>query len=123
MYCHIKNVADKEKLQRTGRGIENFVDWTSKWQVSLNINKWKIFSVHHRRYSNMGVAPNYVMNNILLEEVKEIKDLGVFYDSLLVFDKHICEKINKAYMMLSIIKRNFYLYFKEVLYNIVQILS
>jgi len=40
----------------------------------------------------MGVAPNYVMNNILLEEVKEIKDLGVFYDSLLVFDNHICEK-------------------------------
>jgi len=40
----------------------------------------------------MGVAPNYVKNNILLEEVKEIKDLGVFYDSLLVFDKHICEK-------------------------------
>jgi len=47
------------------------------------------------------------MNNILLEEVKEIKDLGVFYDTLLVFDKHICEKINKAYMMLGIIKRNF----------------
>jgi len=41
------------------------------------------------------VAPDYVMNNILLEEVKEIKDLGVFYDTLLVFDKHICEKINK----------------------------
>ena len=27
--------------------------------------------------------------------------------SLLVFDKHVCEKINKAYMMLGIIKRNF----------------
>jgi len=40
----------------------------------------------------MEVAPNYVMNNILLEEVKEIKDLGVFYDSFLVFDKHICKK-------------------------------
>jgi len=69
----------------------------------------QFFSVnlHHKKYSNMGVAPNYVMNNILLEEIKEIKDFGVFYDTLLVFDKHICEKINKAYMMLSIIKRNF----------------
>jgi len=57
MYCHIKDVADNDKLQR---GIENFVDWTSKWQVSLNINKCKIFSVHHRRYSDMGVALNYV---------------------------------------------------------------
>ena len=104
MYCHIKNAADKDELQR---GIENFVDWTNKWQVSLNINKCKIMSVYHRRYSSMEVAPKYVMNNTLLEEVTEIKDLGVLYDSLLVFDKHICEKINKAYMMLGIIKRNF----------------
>jgi len=53
--------------------------------------KCKIFSVHHKRYSNMGVVPNYIMNNILLD-VKQIKNVGVFYDSLLVFDKHICEK-------------------------------
>jgi len=35
------------------------------------------------------------MNNISLEEVVEIKDLGVYYDSLLLFDKHISEKVNK----------------------------
>ena len=33
MYCHIKDLADKDKLQR---GIERFVTWTNKWQVSLN---------------------------------------------------------------------------------------
>jgi len=44
------------------------------------------------------------INNIRLDEVEEIKDLGVIYDSLLLFDKHISEK---AYMMLDIIKRNF----------------
>jgi len=35
------------------------------------------------------------MNNISLEEVVEIKDLGVYYDSLLLFDKHISEKVKK----------------------------
>jgi len=70
----------------------------------------------------MGVVPNYIMNNILLE-VKQIKNLGVFYDSLLVFDKHICKKINKAYMMLRIIKRNFTYISRKCFYNIVQILS
>ena len=44
------------------------------------------------------------INNIRLDEVEEIKDLGVIYDSLLLFDKHISEK---AYMILGIIKRNF----------------
>jgi len=33
--------------------------------------------------------------------------LVVYYDSLLLFDKHVSEKVNKAYMMLGIIKRNF----------------
>ena len=64
-------------------------------------------SVHHRRYSDGGARPNYVINNIRLDVVEEIKDLGVIYDSLLLFDKHISEKVNKAYMMLGIIKRNF----------------
>jgi len=49
----------------------------------------------------------YVMDNTTLEVVDSIKDLGVYYDSLLLFDKHISEKVNKAYMMLAIIKRNF----------------
>ena len=47
------------------------------------------------------------MDNTTLEVVDGIKDLGVYYDSLLLFDKHISEKVNKAYMMLGIIKRNF----------------
>ena len=47
------------------------------------------------------------MNNSSLEEVVEIKDLGVYYDSLLLFDKHVSEKVKKAYTMLGIIKRNF----------------
>ena len=64
-------------------------------------------SVRHRRYSDGRASPNYVINNIRLDVVEEIKDLGVIYDSLLLFDKHISEKVNKAYMMLGIIKRNF----------------
>jgi len=56
-----KNLADKDNLQI---GIENLVDWTNRWQVSLYINECKIMSVHHRKYFNMGVVPNYDINNI-----------------------------------------------------------
>jgi len=45
--------------------------------------------VHHRIYSNVGVIPHYVINNIPLEEVKEIKDPGACFELMLVFDKHI----------------------------------
>ena len=39
-------------------------------------------SVRHRKYVNMGLVPNYDINNIPLEVVKEIKDLGVCFDSV-----------------------------------------
>ena len=39
---------------------------TERWQVTLNINKCKVISVHHRRYTDSGLIPNYVINNIKL---------------------------------------------------------
>ena len=39
--------------------------------------------------------------------LKNIKDLGVTFDNRLKFDKHINNKINTAYQMLGIVKRNF----------------
>ena len=36
-----------------------------------------------------------------------VKDLGILFDEKLTFKEHIQEKINTAYMMLGIIKRNF----------------
>jgi len=42
-----------------------------------------------------------------MEKLNNIKDLGVTFDSSLTFDEHIQLKINKAYSMLRLIKRNF----------------
>ena len=43
----------------------------------------------------------------ILEKVDSIKDLGVVFDSRLIFRNHMQNKINKAYSMIGIIKRNF----------------
>jgi len=44
-----------------------------------------------------------------LENVNSFKDLGVTFDNHLIFDKHVTEKINKAYRysVLGVIKWNF----------------
>ena len=42
-----------------------------------------------------------------LEKVKSMVDLGVRFDNNLTFRDHIFKKINKAYSVLGIIKRNF----------------
>ena len=43
----------------------------------------------------------------LLDRKDSFKDLGVVMDEKLTFRDHMHDKINKAYAMLSIIKRNF----------------
>jgi len=47
------------------------------------------------------------INNVELENVESIKDLGVLFDSHLKFALHISEKINKDNSILGIIRRNF----------------
>ena len=51
----------------------------------------------------------YVMNgqSAALDYEDHIKDSGVAFDEKLDFSVHIAEKINKAYRMLWLIKRNF----------------
>ena len=44
-------------------------------------------------------------NDVKLEQLNSIKDSGDNFDSLLKFDKHIDDKIGKAYSFLGIIKR------------------
>jgi len=43
----------------------------------------------------------------ILEKLDSINDLGVTFDNNLSFKDHISQKINKAYSILGIIKRNF----------------
>jgi len=46
-------------------------------------------------------------NTYLIEKLHSINDLCVTFDSCLSFRDHISLKINKAYSILGIIKRNF----------------
>ena len=42
-----------------------------------------------------------------LARLDKVKDIGVYFDAKLDFKDHMHEKINKAYMMLGLINRNF----------------
>jgi len=54
------------------------------------------------------------MNSII--KVDSFSDLGVRFDSKLTFSDHINDKINKAYSVLGVIKRNFYIYGQNYIY-------
>ena len=82
-------------------------NWSDEWLLRLNIDKCKSASycLKHPIDTQYHIMDN---NNIFpLEKVKSMADLGVRFDTNLMFRDHISEKINKAYSILGIIKRNF----------------
>jgi len=100
LYRHISTSQDSSSLQDD---INKLANWTNEWLIKLNIKKCKVVSYGR----NVDHSYSYHINNVELEKLDSIIDLGVHFDSQLKFDDHMDEKINKAYSFLGIIKRNF----------------
>jgi len=104
IYKVINNNIDQQNLQSVMNLIKN---WSDEWLLRLNIDKCKSASycLKHPIDTQYHIMDN---NKIFpLEKVKSMVDLGVRFDTKLMFRDHISEKINKAYSILGIIKRNF----------------
>jgi len=56
---------------------------------------------------NVIKAHQYSVDDIDLEHVQHIKDLGITFDIKLHFSLHTSDKVNKANSILGVIKRNF----------------
>ena len=100
IYNHILHDQDKHVLQND---LNKLKLWADNWLINLNIIKCKKVSFGR----HIDKSYHYNINNINLENLDSIKDLGATFDSLLRFGLHINEKIYKAYSILGIIKRNF----------------
>lgn len=103
LFRHILSDLDRGLLQRD---LDNLSDWTEKWLLKLNVNKCKYMSYERSSHSDTSLN-QYTIGGVNLECVEVMKDLGVKFDSKLKFTDHINEKINKAYGVLGLIKRNF----------------
>ena len=114
MFIHVKDDRDCIILQS---GLDEFVRWAEEWLVKINIEKYKVLTVRHKGTS-VNVKRIYNIKNNNLEQVEIYKDLGVLIDEHLAFDKHISEKVNKAYSVLGIRKRNFRYVSKECYINL-----
>jgi len=100
LYKHILNSQDIDILQND---LNKLKIWADNWLVNLNIVKCKTVSYGR----NIDNSYHYCVNKTELENIQSIKDLGITFDSHLKFGIHINEKINKAYSVLGVIKRNF----------------
>jgi len=93
-------MADSAKLQKD---LNSLTQWMETCVLRLNIGKCKAISYSRRSALNT----NYSISGVTVENMENMKDLGVTFDNKLKFYKHINNKINTAYQMLGIAKRNF----------------
>jgi len=76
--------------------------------LRLNIDKCKTVS-YYLKHPPQDTQHHIIDGNTthILEKLNSINDLGVIFNSNLTFKDHMAQKINKAYRVLGIIKRNF----------------
>jgi len=104
-YRHIEHHEDQEFLQLA---INALHQWSEKWQLSLNSNKCHVVSYGRTiDTSTVYTIMDKNQQTVPLARLDKIKDIGVYFDAKLDYKDHMHEKINKAYMMLGLINRNF----------------
>lgn len=99
LFRSLLNPDDHQKLQED---LNQLVKWSQKWQLGFNESKCKVLHL-----GNSNKQKNYTMSNIILEETKEEKDLGVIVDKELKFNKHLANAVNKASRMLGLVRTTF----------------
>ena len=105
LYKYILNNFNSTTLEQNCQALFN---WSQKWLMSLNISKCKVLSIGRRDIIHNSYGFDTPQSGFVqLERVDKMKDLGVTFDDDLSFKSHIYEKINKAYQMLGIMRRNF----------------
>ena len=77
--------------------------WCEKNKMIINIDKCS--SIQFTR-SILLKENKYVLNNLEIDNVNIIKDLGILFDKKITFNDHVVAICNKAFKMLGFIRRH-----------------
>jgi hypothetical protein len=101
IYLEVNCNTDVVQLQND---IDLLSAWSNTWQLSLAVGK-----CFHLRLglSKQFIQPVYTLNNAIICNVVELRDLGVLVDSRLTFSSHINAIVSKAHIRANQILRCF----------------
>ena len=77
-------------------------EWTDEWQIKFNSLKCKVM-----HFGNSNPKYKYKIENVVLEEGKLEKDLGIFISNDISWSHHISYMINKSNKQMGRIKHAF----------------
>ena len=89
-------------MSRTSRRYKSPLKLSVEWVMSFKIEKCFVLSINQ---SNQHQPFEYTMNDVTLSTVNQVKDLGIFLDTNLSWDKHIRYTTANARKLTGLIKR------------------
>ena len=112
-HCNISIFADDLKIYRIVHSasdvslIQNDLDSIKQWcdKNMMLLNARKCFHIKYTR-KKRPVRSTYYLDGLNLQEVQEIRDLGVTIDNNLTFNSHVDKVVKKSAQMLGFIRRN-----------------
>ena len=96
----IENADDSMKLQKD---LDNLNNWCKSNKLPLNNSKCKHIKFTKKRHP---IETNYNLDETILEEVDEIKDLGITLDKKLSYTHHFDHITKKASKAMGFVWRN-----------------
>ena len=100
LFTKVKTTEDCDKLQADINWLSD--EWSRNWMLKFNTNKCKRMHIgrKNRKYT-------YRMEDKILEEAEQEKDLGVWLKNNLKPEKQVAIAVNKAMATLRSIHRSF----------------
>ena len=95
----ISSVEERTILQTD---LTRLMEWSETWQMKFNVNKFKVM---HYGFNNPSYE--YSMNDEVLIDTEEERDLGVTIHKSLKPSCHIAHCVKRANQMLGMIRRAF----------------
>lgn len=99
IFYKINNYQDCNTLQNTLNNLSNYYSINN---ITVNVSKCQQISFTRKRYPIDFI---YTINNIPVEKVNKVRDLGVILDSKLTMTDHIEAIVDKAYKNLGFVLR------------------
>ena len=84
--------------------LNTLYEWSRRWLLKFHPGKCVNLRISLNKQPEVHT---YYLGENELENVEEVRDLGIIVDTKLKFKKHISTKVNKANQMWGTIKRTF----------------
>ena len=97
-YKCISSLADCQVLQKD---LDSLAKWSNKWLVQFNESKCVVLRIRK------AIDFTYQLNSVILQEVDDDKDLGVYMPKSLHPRHHIKTIVSSAFQRLGLVKRCF----------------